>query len=95
MVERLSDLTEEMTPYWEANPLRIEEYHFNVRTLIPLDEFNNLRASSGSDEPVKNGIECPDCKSELYDSNPNMTLLSNPPKKDVHCKCGFKGYRLV
>lgn len=95
MVKRFSDLIEEAIPNWEIKPDEIAKHHFNLKALIPLDEFNNLRASSGSDEPVKNGIECPDCKSELYDSNPNMTLLSNPPKKDVHCKCGFKGYRLV
>lgn len=42
-----------------------------------------------------NGISCPTCSSELYDSNPNITLTSNPPKKDIHCQCGYKGYRVA
>ena len=44
--------------------------------------------------PQPNGIECPKCKEELMDSNPMMTLTSNPPKKNVHCpKCEYSGYR--
>jgi hypothetical protein len=31
----------------------------------------------------------------MYDTNPNITLTSNPPKKSVHCKCGFSGYRTL
>jgi hypothetical protein len=44
---------------------------------------------------VKNGIACPKCGEEMYDTNPNMILTSNPPKKSVHCKCGFSGYRTL
>jgi len=44
--------------------------------------------------PQPNGIECPKCKEELMDSNPMMTLTSNPPQKNVHCpKCEYSGYR--
>jgi len=46
--------------------------------------------------PHKNGIECPKCQAELWDSNPMMTLTSNPPKKNIHCKsCDYVGYRLA
>ena len=43
-----------------------------------------------------NGIACPMCSMELKDTNPMMTLTSNPPKKDIHCDhCGYRGYRLA
>ena len=39
-----------------------------------------------------NGIACPNCKAELWDSNPLMILTSNPPQKNVHCpKCNYDG----
>lgn len=47
-------------------------------------------------KPHPNGIECPSCKKELWDSNPNITLSSNPPQKNIHCPaCGYNGYRLA
>ena len=30
--------------------------------------------------PVKNGIACPDCGSELMDSSPLVCLTSHPPQ---------------
>ena len=64
-----------------------------------LDQHNELQTSRHmqmySGRPVKNGIECPRCRSELLDSNPHMTLTSMPPQKNVHCNdCGFVGYRV-
>lgn len=47
-------------------------------------------------EPHPNGIECPYCQSELWDSNPMMILASNAPQKNIHCpKCKYTGYRLA
>jgi DNA-directed RNA polymerase subunit RPC12/RpoP len=44
----------------------------------------------------KNGIACPACGSELHDSDPYVTLASNPPQKNVSCEqCGYQGYRLA
>ena len=66
-----------------------------------LDEHNKERmeahdALRKKQEPHANGIACPKCGEELWDSNPMMTLTSSPPKKDVHCpKCGYRGYRLA
>ena len=66
-----------------------------------LDEHNNERreaydALRKKQEPHANGIACPKCDEELWDSSPMMTLTSSPPKKDVHClKCGYRGYRLA
>jgi len=46
--------------------------------------------------PRRNGIECPDCDYELFDTNPNTTLTSNPPQKEIHCsKCSYAGYRIA
>ena len=47
-------------------------------------------------EPHANGLACPQCGKELWDSNPMMTLTSNPPQKHVHCPaCQYRGYRLA
>jgi hypothetical protein len=49
-----------------------------------------------SNLPRPNGIACPECGEELLDSNPNMTLTSNPAKKSIHCsKCKYNGYRIA
>ena len=49
-----------------------------------------------NNEPNANGIGCPECDDELWDSNPMEILASNPPQKNVHCpKCGYRGYRLA
>jgi len=49
-----------------------------------------------SQQPHPNGIECPDCGKELWDSNPTVTLTSNPCKKNINCpECGYIGYRLA
>lgn len=43
-----------------------------------------------------NGIACPECGKELWDSNPMEIFTSNPPQKHVNCPdCGFRGYRIA
>ena len=47
------------------------------------------------DEPVLNGIECPDCGAELLDSTPDIVIASTPHKYNIHCaSCAYRGYRL-
>lgn len=47
-------------------------------------------------EPHPNGIGCPKCGKELWDTSPAMTLTSYPAQKNVHCLyCGYVGYRLA
>ncbi len=47
-------------------------------------------------KPHPNGIKCPECKRELWDSDPMVTLTSDPPQKNIHCPaCGYRGYRLA
>ena len=65
-----------------------------------LDDFNKMmqRAYNGTNhgDPQLNGIACPDCGAELWDTHPNRRLASNPPQMDVHClSCGYRGYRLA
>lgn len=68
--------------------------------LISLEE-NNSNAFAGTKfnyggKPMQNGVACPKCGSELYDSSPNITLTSSPEQKYVHCdKCGHKGTRFI
>ena len=45
-----------------------------------------------------NGLKCPKCGSELIDSRPGIALLSNPPKKYIHCSnndCNYSGYTFI
>ena len=49
----------------------------------------------GEDSPCKNGIACPKCGKELFDTRPTMMLASDPPQKAVHCECGYSGYRVA
>lgn len=70
------------------------------KKLTPLKEFNLKARQSHWDflhgNPVLNGIACPMCGGELYDSMPSITLASNPPQKNVHCSnCKFCGYRIA
>lgn len=67
-----------------------------------LDEFNEERRKAHAeggitrDKPHPNGIACPKCGKELWDSSPNVTLTSSPPQKNVHCPaCGYHGYRIA
>lgn len=58
-----------------------------------LEEFNEERVKEPL-QPCKNGIECPNCKEELYDTSPSAVLTSYPPQKKVNCmNCNFKGLR--
>jgi DNA-directed RNA polymerase subunit RPC12/RpoP len=66
-----------------------------------LSEFNHdrredYRTAEDAMRPHPNGIECPDCGKELWDSDPCAVLTSSPPQKDVHCpQCAYRGYRLA
>ena len=70
-------------------------------TLKSLDLFNSERLKAHEqllrlNDPHPNGIACPVCGKELWDSNPSITLTSNPAQYNVHCPaCGHRGYRLA
>jgi len=62
-----------------------------------LAEHNQERRDVHSvvNAPQKNGIACPDCGAELWDTSPNVTLTTNPPLKNIHCGCGFRDRRVA
>ena len=62
-----------------------------------LDQHNNERRMGYEAEvDPHNGIACPECGKGMMDSEPNMTLTSNPPQKAVKCEwCDFHGYRIA
>jgi DNA-directed RNA polymerase subunit RPC12/RpoP len=35
---------------------------------------------------TETGIQCPHCGDEMHYSEPGVLLLTNPPKRKVHCK---------
>jgi len=46
--------------------------------------------------PRLNGIACPDCGTELIDTNPGQVLTSSSPLMVVHCpKCKYQGSRVA
>jgi uncharacterized protein with PIN domain len=70
------------------------------KQLKSLDEHNaqarEFQRNMNDNSPRLNGIACPKCGEELYDSNPMMTLTSMPTQKNVHCsKCDYIGYRIA
>lgn len=70
------------------------------KPLETLDDFNYRRKVEHGvmveKKPQSNGIACPRCGRELYDTHPNTILLSYPPQKEVHCVgCGFEGLRIA
>ena len=57
-----------------------------MKILKTLEENNAMafsRTSVNFNEPQLNGIACPKCGSELFDSHPNAILTSNPPQKNT------------
>jgi len=66
-----------------------------------LDQHNTERRKQIEElrqslQPHPNGIACPKCSAELWDTDPMMMLASCPPQKNVHCpSCGYRGYALA
>ena len=73
-----------------------------AKRLKSLEEHNTLSSTAyrGLFPPLPefNGIACPKCGEELLDTQPNVTLSSLPPQKNVGCsseKCDYTGYRIA
>lgn len=66
------------------------------KPLIPLEEHNAQAREVywHRNLPKPNGIACPKCGEELLDSNPDVILPTAPSQLNVHCVCGYKGYRV-
>ena len=70
------------------------------KTLKSLNQQNaeRVEARRRMYESHPNGLACPKCGGELWDSNPLRILATNPPQLDIHCPaegCGWKGYRVA
>ena len=72
------------------------------KKLLTLEEHNAARRAAHKhrvrimNRPVFNGIACPKCGEEMMDSNPSITLASNPPQKNILCpKCNYKDFRVA
>lgn len=66
--------------------------------MVTLDEFNKVIKKLYEKNIVErfNNIACPECESELIDTNINECLASNPPQLHVRCsRCNWSGYRLI
>jgi len=71
-----------------------------IPQLKSLSEFNIQRKGTweieNNRQPKPNGIACPKCNKELFDSCPDVLLTSLLPQKNVHCpSCGYVGYRIA
>jgi hypothetical protein len=95
--EEINQKSERIT--WDAAkaPTSIPDEFPALKSLEQHDaERSNQVWNWNSDKPKKNGIACPTCGEELYDSNPMITLTSFPAKKNIHCeKCKYSGYRIA
>ncbi len=69
------------------------------KKLISLENYNQERKKLYVEKKVEgNGIACPKCGEELYDSSGNTILASIPPKKEVACtnkECSYTGCRVA
>jgi len=73
-----------------------------AKKLKSLEEHNAINSTFHwgmmGQSPVPNGIACPKCGAELLDTQPNVTLTSMPPQKNVGCSsenCDYTGYRIA
>lgn len=68
------------------------------RKLIPLDEYNKSKNDEyllSINSFIQTGLACPQCGKELMEFCNAPILMSYPPRKNVHCECGFKGTRIA
>jgi len=68
------------------------------KELKSLEAYNQERFEqyNGISHPSHNGIACPKCGAELYDSNDGDVPKSYPPQRAVYCvKCDFRGLRFL
>jgi hypothetical protein len=61
-----------------------------AKKLVSILEHNQSRSSSRDDRKFT-GVACPECGAELFYSNPDVVLTSDPPQKSVSCSCLYRG----
>jgi DNA-directed RNA polymerase subunit RPC12/RpoP len=68
------------------------------KPLTTLKNHNDRRRAIANDwrNPRRNGIACPQCGAELFDSTPGVCLTSLPAQTYVHCEaCDYRGMRVL
>lgn len=51
---------------------------------------------SGIKKRKRNNIKCPKCKHRMWDSEPGVIRLTEPPKKKIHCEtCGYQDFHIM
>ena len=75
----------------------MNEENCDKKFLKTLQEHNlDVTRRHNKQENLLNGIACPLCGEELFDSSPGMLLMSSPAQTYVKCsKCLYEGTRLV
>lgn len=71
---------------------------FNRRReqLVSLKDWNDKCLKPTSTPKDWNGIACPLCGEELYDSSPEMIMTSSPAQTEIKCnKCLYTGRRYL
>lgn len=66
--------------------------------MLSLDDFNRERSKQyeGQGNPQLNGIACPNCGKELWDSDPGIQFPTYPPQTAVYCRaCEYCGMRVA
>ncbi len=66
------------------------------KKLISLEEANKAAIDNywKKNPPAQNGIACPVCGEELWDSNPGHQYFTTPPQIATECrKCSFRSTR--
>jgi uncharacterized protein with PIN domain len=74
----------------------------NMKKLISLADYDDMVIDAyhvmmnKRVESRLNGIACPECGKELYDTTPHNIILDGHPNTNVNCSsCEYLGYRYV
>jgi hypothetical protein len=83
-----------------TDSLSCQKESMRKKKLLTAGQYNQQRSKYYDDVQAAqrshpNGVACPTCDEELWDTNPMVVLTSCPPQKNVHCPtCGYVGYLL-
>lgn len=99
-VDSNADFNDMTDVCWSDGKQNTADVKYVRKKLKDLNEHNaqasSLQWAMLDDSPVLNGIACPQCGEEMFDSSPMTTLTSMPAQKNVHCsKCDYVGYRIA
>lgn len=67
-----------------------------TKKLTSLEDYNKEQSEIYIliNEPTKNGIACPECGKELYDTNNGIAYPTYPMQYPIHCECGWSGTKI-